>query len=234
MKQAASLLLDERTVEVTISRSSRARRISLRIDPAHGIVLTLPLRARLEDGLRFLDQTRPWIAQRLDKIRPALPWREGTAVPILGRPHLLCHHPHAARGVWTEEDRLCVSGQAEHMSRRITDFLKRQARNVMTAKATDMAARIGRRPGRISIKDTRSRWGSCSSQGSLSLSWRLIMAPEWVLDYVVGHEVAHLAQMNHSPAFWAVVHSLVGDPRPAKAWLKRHGPDLHRYGDEAL
>ena len=85
-------------------------------------------------------------------------------------------------------------------------------------------------PGRVTVRDTRSRWGSCSASGQLSFSWRLILAPEWILDYVVAHEVAHLAEMNHGPAFWRLVETLIGDPKPARSWLKRHGPGLHRYG----
>lgn len=216
-------------VQVAVKRSALARRISLRIDPARGAVLMLPVKARLAEGERFLLAHRVWLAERLARLPGPVALADGATVPLLGVPHPVRHVPGARRGVWVESGEILVSGLPEHVGRRTADFLKSEAKRLIAPRAQDMAARLGRKPGRITVKDTKSRWGSCSSTGDLAFSWRLVLAPEQILDYVVAHEVAHLVQMNHSPAFWAVVESLVGDHRPARRWLKVNGAGLHRF-----
>lgn len=225
-----TLDLGHRTVEIAVKRSARARRISLRIDPAAGPVMTLPARASLRDGERFAREHRVWLAERLARLPGRVAFTAGARVPLLGVEHEIVHDPVARRGVWVEGGAIRVSGQAEFIQRRVADFLKAEARRAILPQAAAMAGRIGREPGRISIKDTRSRWGSCSAAGDLAFSWRLVLAPDWVLTYVVAHEVAHLAELNHSPAFWRVVAELVPDHDPARAWLKRFGARLHRFG----
>src|SRR5262249_39572655 len=136
--------------------------------------------------------------------------------------------------VWTELAAdgmrlLCVAGDAAHVGRRVTDFLKREAKRDLAAASRHYADRLGVRLRRVSIRDQSSRWGSCSSTGMLSYSWRLILAPEFVLDYLAAHEVAHLVEMNHSPRFWRTVLGVCPDTRRAKVWLDAHGADLHRY-----
>jgi predicted metal-dependent hydrolase len=217
------------TVCVTVKRSPLARRISLRVDPARGAVLMLPAKARLAEAERFLLAHRVWLAERLARLPAKIALDDGAEVPLLGVPHVVRNTPAARRGVWVEDGAILVSGLPEHVGRRVSDFLKAEAKRLIVPRAHDMAARLGRKPGRITIKDTRSRWGSCSSAGDLAFSWRLVLAPERVLDYVVAHEVAHLAEMNHSPAFWAVVEQLAGDVRAPKRWLKSHGAGLHRF-----
>ena len=125
---------------------------------------------------------------------------------------------------------ICVAGEPPHLDRRIGDFLKREARRDLEAAASRYAARLGVAIKRVSIRDQSSRWGSCSNTGVLSFSWRLILAPSFVLDYLAAHEVAHLKELNHSPRFWRLVASLDPDFERAKAWLDAHGTDLHRYG----
>lgn len=217
------------TVCVTVKRSALARRISLRVDPARGAVLMLPAKARLAEAERFLLAHRVWLAEKLARLPQKIALADGAEVPLLGVPHVVRNTPAARRGVWAEDGAILVSGLPEHVGRRVSDFLKAEAKRLIVPRAHDMAARLGRKPGRITIKDTRSRWGSCSSAGDLAFSWRLVLAPERVLDYVVAHEVAHLAEMNHSPAFWAVVERLAGDVRAPKRWLKSHGAGLHRF-----
>lgn len=215
--------------EVTVRRSPLAQAMSLRVDAERGIVLVLPPRARQADALRFLHSHTVWLAERLQRLPQTLPLADGAHVPLLGRDHLIRHRPDTRRGVWTEDGEIHVSGQADHVARRVGDFLKAEAKRQMTAKAHDLATRIGKKPSRISVKDTVSRWGSCSAQGAIALSWRLVMAPESVMDYVVGHEVAHLIELNHSPAFWAIVATLGVDHHGSRRWLKTHGALLHRY-----
>jgi hypothetical protein len=219
-------------VAVTVRRSPLAKAMSLRVDPVRGIVLVLPSRARLSDAQVFLRTHRDWLAERLDRLPQSIALTPGCTVPLLGQDHPIRHRPDARRGVWLQDGEIHVSGHVDHVPRRVIDFLKAEARRVMLAKAHDLAARIDRKPSRISVKDTVSRWGSCSAQGAIALSWRLVMAPDWVATYVVGHEVAHLVELNHSPAFWTIVASLGVDHHGARAWLKTNGAHLHRYQAE--
>jgi predicted metal-dependent hydrolase len=125
---------------------------------------------------------------------------------------------------------LCVAGEAPHVSRRVRDYLKREAKRELEAVSRRYAAELGVKVVRVSVRDQASRWGSCSTTGVLSYSWRLILAPPFVLDYLAAHEVAHLVEMNHSRAFWRVVGRICPNMARAKAWLDAHGTDLHRYG----
>ncbi|MBF0562875.1 MAG: M48 family metallopeptidase [Alphaproteobacteria bacterium] len=218
------------SVTVTVRRSSRARRLSLRVDPRLGPVVVLPERATLAEANRFVQAHHGWLAERLSRLPAPIALVPGAEVPILGINHEIRHVPTARRGVWIDQGGLFVSGGAEHVPRRVADFLKAESKRRIYPQAFSLAARLGRTPCRVTVRDTRSRWGSCSSRGDLSFSWRLVLAPEPVLAYVVAHEVAHLAEMNHSAAFWRVVASLTDDPASAKAWLARHGAGLHRYG----
>ena len=131
-------------------------------------------------------------------------------------------HDKAARILW-------VYGRGEHAPRRLADFLKREARALCEARALEYGARIGVAPSRITMRDTASRWGSCSAARAISFSWRLIFAPDFVRDYVVAHEVAHLKEMNHGPRFWKIVETLHSDMEAAQAWLRTHGRSLQRY-----
>jgi len=137
--------------------------------------------------------------------------------------------------VWLEsgeagEPLLCVAGAAPHVARRISDFLKREVKRDLEAASTRAAGALGVAVRRVSIRDPSSRWGSCSTTGVLSYSWRLIFAPPFVLDYLAAHEVAHLIEMNHSRRFWHVVERICPHVARAKSWLDAHGADLHRYG----
>ncbi len=126
--------------------------------------------------------------------------------------------------------RLCVSGSPSHASRRFTDWLKGEARKDLAARVRVHAQTLNCAPKRISIRDQSTRWGSCSTTGTLSFSWRLIFAPPFVLDYVAAHEVAHLREMNHGPRFWRLVRDAIPDMQRARSWLKMHGAELHRFG----
>jgi len=228
---AQMLRLDTRELPVDIAVHPRARRMTLRVDKGSGrLRLTLPPGVSREEGLRFVQRQEGWLRRRLAELPEAVPFADGAVLPILGVDHEVRHRPDARRGVWRADGVIHVSGQAEHLPRRLTDFLKREARGEIAPRAQALAERIGRPVGRVTLRDTASRWGSCSSRGDLSFSWRLILAPEPVLHYVVAHEVAHLRHMNHGPRFWALVDQLVDDVDTPKHWLRRHGARLMRYG----
>jgi predicted metal-dependent hydrolase len=226
------LLLPHGSAPVQWRRSRRARRVSLRIDPRSGsVVVTLPLRAGRRAGRALLMDQAEWVARRLAALPAAVPLEDGACVPLHGIPHRIRHAPHERGGAWAEQGEIIVTGQSAFLARRVTDFLRAEARRSFQALvAAKLRAACIDRSCRITIKDTRSRWGSCAPDGSLAFSWRLVMAPPFVQDYVVAHEVAHLAHMNHGPKFWALVDLLTPHRTRAMAWLKKEGTGLLRVG----
>jgi len=223
---------DDPSGHVSIRVSSRARRIALRVDAAERKVeLVLPPGVPTSQGLRFLAAKRGWIAARLAALPQPVPFAEGVIVPVLGIPHRIRREDNpAAPPVAIRDGEIRVRGDPAHLERRVRDYLVAMARAEFADRARPLAARIGRKLARVGVRDTKSRWGSCSGRGNLSFSWRLVFAPEPVIDYVVAHEVAHLAEMNHGPRFWRLVESLSPDSAAARAWLKRHRSRLFSYG----
>ena len=190
----------------------------------------MPVNAALAEAEAAVREHAVWVLERIDRLPPQVAFQDGAIIPFRGADHRIVQHPYQ-RGVIDHADNLIhVYGHPEHMARRLRDWLKREARRAISPLALAMATQIERRVSQVSIRDQRSRWGSCSETGGLSFNWRLILAPETVLDYVVAHEVAHLVEMNHSPAFWRVVDRLTPHARPAKRWLNANGHGLYRYG----
>ncbi|HOV03583.1 MAG TPA: SprT family zinc-dependent metalloprotease [Kaistiaceae bacterium] len=230
-----ALLVAGAEVDVVIRRHAGARRLKLAVDAARGrFVLTIPPRMALKTALAFLETHRDWIAARRGHLVEARPFVDGAEVPLRGIAHRVAHRPERRGTVWLEADAgqpvLGVAGEAPHLNRRLTDFLKREARRDLKVAVAVHAAALAVEPRQIRLKDTRSRWGSCSAEGVLNFSWRLILAPPQVLDYVAAHEVAHLVEMNHSRRFWRLVDGLVPQWENSRAWLRHHGEGLHGYG----
>jgi predicted metal-dependent hydrolase len=215
-------------VPLVLRRSARARRISLRISQLDGrVTLTLPKRVPECEALAFAHEKEGWIRKHLAARAEHVLVGIGTELPIGGRMHRVTSN--GGRRVSFVEEEVSVPGAAERVGRRLEGHLKQIARARLAAASDLYAAKLGRPYTAITLRDTRSRWGSCTAQGRLMYSWRLILAPPDVLDYVAAHEVAHLAQMNHSPAFWQEVENLYGDYRAPRQWLRQQGNDLHRY-----
>ena len=221
---------------VQLRRNRLARRYTLRIHSAtREVVLTLPPRGSLKQAREFAQRHGAWIAARLKRLPQPVPFADGTLLPLRGVEHRIAHRPHARGTVWTEthsaEARvICVAGAAPHIPRRVRDYLKREAKRELEIASRQAALMLGVSVKRVSVRDQTSRWGSCSTTGVLSYSWRLILAPPFVLDYLAAHEAAHLVEMNHSRAFWRQVERVCPDFKKAKAWLDANGADLHRYG----
>jgi hypothetical protein len=225
------LKIDGRLLEVRVRLNPRARRMIVRVNPATGeISVTAPTRRGLSAALDFARGEREWIAGQLAKAPGPVLLSIGAEIPFLGRAHRICAARRGPAPVWADDGVIWVRGDAVYAPRRVLDFLKREARKACETRVLASAAQLGVAPSRITVRDTASRWGSCSTARALSFSWRLILAPDFVLDYVVAHEVAHLREMNHSPRFWAHVKSLVPDLNTAQAWLRTNGRDLQRYG----
>ena len=218
---------------ITFRHNKRARRMILRPDPkTGGAIVTLPPGTDYETAREFVEDRAGWLMTRLATTPELVDFTPGAVVPYLGFDHEIRHMPDM-RGhgpVVCEDGLLLVSGKVEHLARRLRDWMKKQAREEITRQAGIMAGALHKTHGRITIRDTRSRWGSCSSTGGLNFSWRLIMAPDWVLDYVVAHEVAHLVEHNHSKHFWKQVALISDDVDRACKWLKQNGTRLHQYG----
>ena len=224
---------------VALKRVSGATRFTLRVRSAtRDVVLTMPPRSSLTDAKQFAERNAAWIGTRLRRLPEPIPFMDGQVVPYEGVPHVIIHMKDMRGTVWlgareTGEPVLFVAGASGHVPRRISDFLKRQARKKLEeavrrhCKTLDIVAR------KVTVRDTTSRWGSCSASGGLNFSWRLIMAPAFVLDYLAAHEVAHLIHLNHSDKFWKVARSLSAETDAAEAWLRVHGASLHRYGHAA-
>ena len=219
-------------IEITLRRSAQTRRFSLRVSRMDGrVTLTLPSRAREGEAMAFAATQEAWLRRALAGLPAVAGVTLGTEVPVEGR--MLRVTAGAGRVVRIEGDALLVPGDAAQAGRRVQAFLKALARTRLAAASDRYAALVGRSFVAMSLRDPRSRWGSCTADGALMYSWRLVMAPPDVLDYVAAHEVAHLVEMNHSPAFWAVVARLRPDWQRQRDWLRTRGGDLqgYRFGD---
>ena len=215
--------------------SPRARRVSLRVDvTSNQVILIQPRRMSARAALAFVAARRDWIADHLAKMPARIVFADGVSIPLRGATHIVRYAPETRGGVWRRDGEIVVAGRVEHAPRRLTDWLKDEARAAIAPLARSLAEKLDRKVTRVSVRDTTSRWGSCSRGGALSFSWRLILAPDAVFTYVVAHEVAHLRHMNHGPAFWRTVEMLMPDgaeaARSAREWLRVHGAVLHGYG----
>ena len=234
--QAIEIVCDRATYLARIRRHRHARRYTLRIQATtREVIITIPPRGTLKEAREFAQKHGGWIAARLGRLPEAAPFADGVTVPVRGVPHRIEHRRGTRGTVWIEVSAegkriLCVAGDAPHVNRRVGDFLRREAKRDLEIASHRFAAALGVTVKRVVVRDQSSRWGSCSTTGLLSYSWRLILAPSVVLDYLAAHEVAHLVEMNHSPRFWRLVQRLCPSHDNAKAWLDTHGADLHRYG----
>lgn len=212
-------------IEIALKRSARSRRFSLRVSQADGrVTLSLPMRARETEALAFARAQEDWIRAALARMPQVVAVGIGSDLPVEGQALRITHG--SGRSVRIEDGALIVPGDPARVAARLAAYLKVRARDRLVAASDHFAAQIGRKVGRVTLRDTKSRWGSCTSDGALMYSWRLIMAPPRVLDYVAAHEVAHLVEMNHSADFWAVVERLFPGWQAERRWLKTQGGAL--------
>ena len=224
---------------VALKRLSTSQRFTLRVRAAtRDVLLTVPERSSLRAAREFAERHAAWIGARLARLPQPVAFVAQAVTPLRGVDHTIVHRPGVRGVAWTEAGPsgpiICVTGEESFIARRVADFLKREARKDLEAAVARHAKRIGAAPRRIVLRDTASRWGSCSSTGSLNFSWRLILAPPEILDYLAAHEVAHIVHMNHSPTFWKLTRRLYPDTERAEAWLRVNGADLHRFGAEGV
>ena len=225
-----TIIIDGKQLPIIIRKHTKSRRMVIRYQPVQRhVALTLPRYVSIRQGLHFVEEKRAWIEARINEHSGHVPFIDGAVIPLLGKDYTLKHT--SGRGlVRIEGNIIHVPGDTAFMHRRMREWVKRLAREEITALAKIHAAQIGKKLKKISLRDTSSRWGSCSHNGNLSFSWRLIFAPPEVLDYVVSHEVAHLREHNHSQAFWDIVEQLHPNSEKPRKWLKTHGQMLYTYG----
>ena len=212
--------------KIIIRRRLNARGLKLSVNRAGQVVLSLPFFYPKPLALAFVKKHQDWITAQRARLKSTLHFASGQTVSVLGQPLLICHFPGAHFATHIAGSELHVSGDAAFIHRRVTDFIRRETGDYIGRRAPELAAKIDQKINRITLKDTTSRWGSCSGQKNLNFCWRLGLAPLFVLDYIIAHEVAHLAEMNHGPRFWRLVSHLTDDRSRAEIWLRRHGPTL--------
>lgn len=215
-------------VELTLRRSGRARRISLRVSGVDGrVTLTVPRHISEKAGLSFAAEKADWLRNQLGR----QPEQEfvgfGTELPIEGQ--FLKVIRAKTRQIEPTQTHLYVPGPEERVAARVQGWLKVRARDRLVTASDKYARALGHSYARISLRDTRSRWGSCTTDRRLMYSWRLILAPPDVLDYVAAHEVSHLVEMNHSANFWSTVKQISPDYETPRRWLRENGASLHRF-----
>jgi len=231
-----SYVLSDRELPLKVVAHARAKRLTLRIESGgKGLRVTVPPGTKNREIQHFIDRYHGWLENRLAGLPapadsgPML--KNGATIPVFGKPHRIFYA--GGRGL-TEihknpegDPLLMVHGEERYLTRRVRDFLKKQAENAIVPLVTRYSQAVGRKPKSIRYKDTVSRWGSCSADGQLAFSWRIVMAPPGVIDYLVAHEVSHLVEMNHGPRFWALCRQLCPDTDRHRAWLRRNGQMLH-------
>ncbi len=233
---ALDLRASDETIRIALRRVTGAKRFTLRVRSAtRDVILTMPHRASIASAREFAERHVAWIGARIRRLPQPVRFEPGAVFPLRGEPHVIVHRPEARGYIWIERAdagpaSICVAGAREHLARRIGDYLRREAQGDIKAAVRTHAEKIEVSIRSISVRDTTSRWGSCSVAGALNFSWRLIMAPAYVLDYLAAHEVAHRIHLDHSPKFWALAHHLAPETDRAESWLKAHGAELHRYG----
>ncbi len=245
ISRTRDLEIDGLNVSVVLRRNAQARRFILKIGARSSeVILTMPGNGSEAEAMEFAISQAHWIKSRITAQPDIIDFVDGAEIPLRNVMHTIDHRSGERGTVWTlpgndeelideEEGALpliCVAGDARHLARRLRDWLKKQARADLKQSVEHHSEHLGLRPKNITIRDQTTRWGSCSSSGALSFSWRLILAPPYVLDYVAAHEVAHLQEMNHSPRFWKLVEQRLPDYKLAQKWLKKSGARLHIYG----
>jgi predicted metal-dependent hydrolase len=219
-------------VPIEIRRLRTARRLRLRFDEAAGkLKLTCPARTSRRSALAWALDQREWIDAQLARVEPGEPFLPGASIPLEGIDTKIVWREDWPRGPQLSLGELRCGGPENALERRIEVFLKRHARDTMSRDIAEFARTAGATPRSVTIGDAATRWGSCSSQGRIRMSWRLILAPAEVRRYVAAHEVAHLVHLNHGPEFKALEARLFGPGvAEAKAKLRRIGPRLRRIG----
>ena len=221
---------EEIGMDIKVVRSSSLRKLTLRIDSKERIpVLSVPKFCSQRRAVKFVNENIDWILQSLAKLPEIKKFADGEIISLFGHNVTISHRQNEKGGVWIEGDLLCVSGEAEFLHRRVRDYIRRRAGDEFYTRSKKLAEKIGCKLNGVVIKDTKSRWGSCSSLNNINYSWRIALAPDFVIDYLMAHEVSHLKHQDHSEDFWKCVASLCPEWSRGNSWLRRNGKSLYAY-----
>lgn len=221
---------EEIGMDIKVIRSNRLGKLVLRIDSKERIpVLSVPRFCSQKHAVNFVNENMDWILQSLAKLPEIKKFSDGEKISLFGQSVTITHRPEEKGGVWLENDLLCVSGEAQFLHRRVRDYIKKRAKDEFYSRSKKLADRIGCKLNDVTIKDTKSRWGSCSSLNNINYSWRIALAPDFVIDYLMAHEVSHLKHQDHSPDFWRCVETLCPEWSRGNTWLRRNGKCLYAY-----
>ncbi len=217
-------------MDIKVIPSRSYNKLSLRIDTKERIpVLSVPKFCSRKRAVNFVNENMDWILKSLRQIPERKNFTDGEQILLFGQPLIICHCPQQRGGVWIEQDKLCVSGGREFLHRRVKDYIKKRATEEFTNISQQLAQKLGCKLSGVSIKDTKSRWGSCSSLNHINYSWRIALAPLETINYLMAHEVAHLKHQDHSENFWHCVATLYPQWQEGHDWLKKNGKTLYIY-----
>lgn len=215
--------------DVKVKKTSVAKKLVLRIDTKdHCAILSIPKYCLRKQALKFLQENEVWIINTLANLPKLSNFAEGDEISVFGKIYKICHE-NKHKGTRFEGDLLKVGGDKVFLHRRVKDFLKKEAVDKLAEISIKTAEKIGVKIASVTVKDTKSRWGSCSTKGNINYNWRIVLAPKEVIDYLVCHEVSHLKHPNHSTDFWSTVESLCPSYKDSRNWLKTHGKELYKY-----
>lgn len=221
---------EEVGIDIKVVQSASSRKLTLRIDAKNHIpILSVPRFCSRKKAINFVNENMDWILEGLQKLPESRTFQNGEKVSLFGQEVTIIHCPQAKRGVWLQDGNIFVSGDIEFLHRRVRDFIKTEAQKEFFILSKELADKLGCKLHRVFLKDTKSRWGSCSSLGNINYSWRIALAPKYVIDYLMAHEVAHLKHPDHSDEFWACVYFLYPDWTKGRSWLNKHGKELYAY-----
>lgn len=215
--------------EIKTIKTPLAKRLTLRIDEKNRIpVLTIPENCSKKKAISFINSHLDWIKQTLSKLPPAQKFTTNQQISFMGKKITIIHSPER-RDAFLDNDTLLVGGNIEFLHRRTADYIKKHAQLCLYDLSKHYAEKLNCKIKNVTLKDTKSRWGSCSNKNNINYNWRIAMAPYFVIEYLVCHEVSHLAHQNHSPAFWECVANLCPQYKEARNWLKEQGKTLYRF-----
>ena len=225
------LLIKGRSVPLLVREMPQARRLTLRwkAEKEGQVILTAPPSFSKRSLQGFVEKSMPWLEEQMAKSLPKVVCHHGMTLTVFGKDYEVRHKPSSALHTWWGEDYLLIHSPPEKLGVCIRKTLQQAAYQFLQEKTHAYASKVDKAVNHITLRDTRSRWGSCTAQGNISYSWRLVFAPQDVAAYVCAHEVAHLAEMNHSPQFWKVVQKFCPDYKNLRRWLRQNGKELFRY-----
>lgn len=220
---------NDNVIRYRVRRHPRARRISIKVSNHRGVELVLPMRASLKKAIGFMHEKCDWVSAQLMRLPDKRQFTPDAPIVLLGRSYSLNYQPDLSCMPRMNENRIEIGGAEDLVHENVKLYLKRLAKEQFTPVVHRMALALDKKVSAVSVRELKSRWGSCSTDGRISLCWRLMLAPQEVAEYVIAHEVAHLKVMDHSKRFWQTLESIYPDYRAQRLWLKRHGQILQTY-----